>query len=169
MIFDAQPRLVGELVEVRPLRAGDFDELYAAASDPVIWEQHPDDRHRPDEFRGFFDAHLASGGALAVVDRRDGRIVGTSRYDRLLPGREVEIGWTFLVRSHWGGPTNAELKRLMVEHAFRSLERVTFRVDSKNLRSRRAVEKLGAVRVDSVVPDARGRETVVYALRRPER
>lgn len=167
MPFDLQPHLVGELLEVRPLRAEDFDELRAAASDPLIWEQHPDDRHEPEVFRAFFDTHLASGGALAVVDRRDRRIVGTSRYDRLVPEREVEIGWTFLVRSHWGGAANAELKRLMLEHAFRFVERVKFRVDSENLRSQRAVEKLGAVRAGSIDPDARGRETVVYELRRP--
>jgi RimJ/RimL family protein N-acetyltransferase len=163
--FDLQPQLVGELLEVRPLRPDDFDELYEAACDPLIWEQHPDDRHEPEVFREFFDAHLASGGALAVVDRRDGRIVGTSRYDRLVPGREVEIGWTFLVRSHWGGESNAELKRLMLEHAFGFVECVKFRVDSENLRSQRAVEKLGAVRVDSIEPDARGRATLVYELR----
>ena len=79
MPFDLQPHLVGDVVELRPLRESDFDDLYAAASDPLIWEQHPDDRHREDVFRRFFAEHLGSGGALVAVDRRTGRIVGDGR------------------------------------------------------------------------------------------
>jgi RimJ/RimL family protein N-acetyltransferase len=159
--FDPQPHLAGELVAVRPLRAGDFDALFEAASDPLIWEQHPDDRHLPERFRLFFDEHLASGGALAVVDRRDGRIVGTTRFHGYDAAHgEVEIGWTFLRRSHWGGAVNGELKRLLLEHAFRSVERVVFLVHSGNRRSRRAVEKLGAVE------SGERRGMVLYALPR---
>jgi RimJ/RimL family protein N-acetyltransferase len=158
--FDPQPYLAGELVEVRPLRADDFDALAEAASDPLIWEQHPDDRHLPERFALFFDEHLASGGALAVVDRRDGRIVGTTRFHGYDAARgEVEIGWTFLRRSHWGGVVNGELKRLLIEHAFRSVETVVFLVHAGNRRSRRAVEKLGAVE------SGERRDMVMYALR----
>jgi RimJ/RimL family protein N-acetyltransferase len=157
--FDPQPHLVGELVEARPLRAADFDALFDAASDPLIWEQHPDDRHLPGRFRSFFDEHLASGGALAVVDRRDGRIVGTTRFHGYDAERsEVEIGWTFLCRSHWGGAVNGELKRLLLEHAYRSVSTVVFLVHAGNLRSRRAVEKLGAVE------SGERRGMVLYAL-----
>jgi RimJ/RimL family protein N-acetyltransferase len=159
--FDPQPHLAGELVEVRPLTAADFDALFAAASDPLIWEQHPDDRHLPERFRSFFDEHLASGGALAVLDRRDGRIVGTTRFHGYDAERgEVEIGWTFLRRSHWGGTVNRELKRLLLAHAFRSVETVVFRVHAENGRSRRAVEKLGATEAG----ERRG--MVLYALSR---
>jgi RimJ/RimL family protein N-acetyltransferase len=159
--FDPQPRLAGELVEVRPLRADDFEALFDAASDPLIWDQHPDDRHLPERFRVFFDEHLASGGALAVLDRRSGRVVGTTRFHGHDPGRdEVEIGWTFLRRSHWGGAVNGELKGLLLEHAFRSVETVVFLVHAGNLRSRRAVEKLGAVE------SGERRGMVLYALRR---
>ena len=161
--FDPQPHLIGELLEVRPLRAGDLDALYAVASDPLLWEQHREsDRHREDVFRRFFDAQLASGGGLAVIDRSDGRVVGTSRYDRYDAERsEIEIGWTFLARTHWGGVANGELKRLMLAHAFGFVERVVFLVHPENVRSRRAVEKLGAVLVET-------REAaVVYELRAP--
>ena len=65
--FEAQPTLRGELVEVRRLRQDDYDALYAVASDPLIWEQHPDDRYRDDVFREFFAEHLATGGALASI------------------------------------------------------------------------------------------------------
>ena len=165
--FDLQPTLRGELVEVRPLRAGDFAALYEAARDPLIWEQHPDDRHREDVFRTFFAEHLATGGALAVLDAGSGEMIGTSRYHDYDAGRsEVEIGWTFLAREYWGGSYNAELKRLMLEHAFRFVETVIFVVAPGNLRSRRAVEKLGAVRSGTRHDDVRGTR-LVYALRRP--
>jgi N-acetyltransferase len=105
MLFDFQPRLSSDLLETRPLAADDFDGLYAVAADPLLWEQHPDeDRWRPDGFRAFFAESLASGGALAVVDGCDRRVIGSSRYHGYDPYRsEVEIGWRFLARSRWGG------------------------------------------------------------------
>jgi N-acetyltransferase len=164
--FDAQPTLRGELLEVRPLREDDYDALFAAARDPLIWEQHPDERHREEVFSTFFAEHLATGGALAVVDVRSEEVIGTSRYHDFDPARsEVEIGWTFLARAYWGGVYNGELKRLMLEHAFRSVETVLFVVAPGNLRSQRAVEKLGAVRAGTRYDDVRG-ERLVFALRR---
>jgi RimJ/RimL family protein N-acetyltransferase len=163
---DLQPTLRGELLEVRPLRADDVDALYAAARDPLIWEQHPDARYREDVFRAFFAEHLATGGALAVLDVRNGEVIGTSRYHGYDAERsEVEIGWTFLARAYWGGAYNGELKRLMLEHAFRFAETVVFVVAPGNLRSRRAVEKLGAVRAGTRHDDVRGTR-LVFALRR---
>jgi RimJ/RimL family protein N-acetyltransferase len=146
-VFDRQPRLVGDTVELRPLRADDYDTLRAAASDPLIWEQHPADRHEEPVFRAYFDEQLASGGGLAILDRATGELIGSSRYHGYDEERgEVEIGWTFLVRRHWGGETNGEVKRLMLEHAFRFVETVVLVVHPGNVRSQRAVEKLGALR-----------------------
>jgi len=118
------------------------------ASDPLIWEQHPvRDRHHVEPFREFFDAALRSGGALAVETTR-GKLIGSSRfYDFDQLTGEVEIGWTFLARSHWGGQTNREVKSLMLDHAFQYVERVVFRVAPENHRSQHAVEKLGAMRI----------------------
>src|SRR5688572_12245051 len=111
MAFDLQPRLEGELVSLRPLRADDFDALYAVACDPLIWALHPArDRYREEVFRGFFGEAMASGGALAAIDRSDGRTIGSSRFHGYDEGRsEVEIGWTFLARSRWGGAYNGEM------------------------------------------------------------
>ena len=149
MDFELQPTLVGELIELRPLRADDFDALFAAASDPLIWEVHPEPtRYQHEVFQKFFDGGMASGGAFAVIDRRTGRIIGSSRYHDLKPGppSEVEIGWTFLQREFWGGRYNGEMKRLMVEHALRFVDRVVFTVGENNIRSRKALEKIGAKR-----------------------
>ena len=117
-------------------------------------------------FRAFFEKHLASGGALAVIDRRDGRIIGTTRFHGFDAGRsEIEIGWTFLGRSHWGGAYNGEMKRLMIDHAFRYVRSVVLLIHPQNIRSQRAAEKLGAVRAGSRL-DGAGRDSFVYELRR---
>lgn len=149
MPLDLQPTLEGKLVHVRPLRADDFDALFAVAADPLIWEQHPaSDRYQPAVFRAFFDGALESAGAFVVLDAASGEIIGSSRYHGYDPERrELEIGWTFLARRYWGGRYNAEMKSLMLRHAFRGVDRVVFRVGLENWRSQRALEKIGARRV----------------------
>ena len=169
--MDFQPTLEGELVRVRPLHRGDFESLCAIASDPLLWEQHPaKERAERAGFERWFEEAIASGGALVVIDRRDDQVIGSSRYARYDAERkEVEIGWTYLARSHWGGPHNSDLKRLMLDHAFRFVDAVIFRVHSANLRSQRAVEKLGAVRT-GVEQDPQGRgENYLFRLEAPPR
>lgn len=165
MAFDLQPTLRGELLILRPLRPEDFHHLYAVDSDPLIWEQHPaKDRYKEEVFREFFREALESEGALIALDAKDGRVIGSSRfhgYDEALS--EIEIGWTFLARSHWGGLYNGEMKRLMLRHAFTFVKSVIFRVGPHNLRSQRAVEKIGGVR-DGSRFDANGRESFVYRI-----
>jgi N-acetyltransferase len=165
MPFDFQPTMKGALVELRPLRPDDFDPLFAVASDPLIWEQHPArDRYKPDVFRAFFRDALASRGALTALDSKDGRIIGSSRFHLYKEqASEVEIGWTFLARSHWGGNYNREMKQLMLRHAFQFVERVVFLIGPENLRSQKAIEKLGGIRVGSR-PDTAGRDCCVYEI-----
>lgn len=165
MAFEYQPVLTGSLVRLRPLCAGDYDDLYAVAADPLIWEQHPA-KQRCEEagFRQFFNESLASGGALLVTDLATRRVIGSSRfhgYDE--ETSEVEIGWSFLARSHWGGRYNKEMKQLMLEHAFRFVDSVVFLVAPMNIRSQRAMEKIGGVR-DGRRADAGGNESIVYRI-----
>ena len=150
---------------LRPLRAEDVQDLYAVASDPLIWEQHPaSERYKPDVFGAFFREALESGGALIAIDKADGRVVGSSRYYGYDPERsEIEIGWTFLARSHWGGTYNGEMKRLMLRHAFTFVDHVVFLIGPRNWRSRRAIEKIGGVLKGSRVNSA-GLECVVYQI-----
>ena len=165
MSFDLQPVLKGEILELRPLRPEDYHDLYAVASDPLIWEQHPvKDRYKEEVFKGFFREALESGGALIAIDSKDGRIIGSSRfhgYDK--EKREIEIGWTFLARSHWGGIYNREMKQLMLRHAFKYVTSVIFLVGPQNLRSQRAMEKIGGVQIGSR-PDGSGRDSLVYRI-----
>ena len=151
MCFDLQPFLRGDLVELRPLRAEDYDALYAVASDPLIWEQHPaKNRHEEETFRTFFRDALESGGALIAIDATTRQVIGSSRYHGYDKGHdEVEIGWTFLARSHWGGSYNKDMKDLMLRHAFRFVSCVVFRIGPRNIRSQRASEKIGGVRAGS--------------------
>jgi RimJ/RimL family protein N-acetyltransferase len=146
MEFDLQPVLQGERLLLRPLRADDREELWQVARDPAIWALHPDKtRCEPAGYERFFAAALDSGGALAVIDAASSRIIGSARYYDWDPAaREVAIGYTFIAREFWGGPTNRELKRLMIRHAARWADRIWFHVGKQNLRSRRAMEKIGA-------------------------
>lgn len=165
LVFDRQPTLVGSLLELRPLTADDWTALFAVASDPLIWEQHPEfDRYQEPVFRRFFTDALSSGGALVAIERASGQIVGSSRYHGFDPDkRVVEIGWSFLARRCWGGAYNGEMKRLMLAHAFQTVDRVIFVIGPENHRSRRAVEKIGAVYAGTTL-DPKGRERVVYEL-----
>ena len=143
--MDRQPRLEGARLLLRPLGEGDRDALYAVASDRELWALHPaHDRWQRPVFDAMFDDALAHGGGLAVIDRASGAIIGSSQFrpSAQIAGA-VEIGWTFLARDHWGGPANRELKRLMLAHALTTVERAVFRVGAENLRSRRAMEKIG--------------------------
>lgn len=163
--MDRQPILKGELLELRPLRREDFDALYAVASDPLIWELHPArNRFEKAVFQEYFREAMESGGALIALDAKTSQVIGSSRFHGYDPEkREVEIGWTFLARAYWGGVYNGEMKRLMMQHAFRFVSNIIFVIGPQNLRSRRAVEKLGGVLIGSRT-DATGRETVVYRI-----
>lgn len=148
MFFDLQPNLRGELIELRPLVPEDWDDLFAVASDPLIWEQHPEsDRHKEDVFKVFFEDALESGGAFVVIDTENKRIIGSTRFHGYDPEKsEVEIGWTFLARKYWGGRYNREMKQLMLAHAFQFVETVVFYVGENNIRSQKATEKIGAIK-----------------------
>lgn len=145
--INLQPVLNGRTIKLRPLERDDFEALYLAASDPGIWELHPDsERYKRDIFqRRFFESALASRGSLVIEESDSGRIIGSSRYYEWNPdAKEISIGYTFIERSHWGVGTNRELKELMLNHIYQWAEVVWFHVGKINVRSRRAVEKLGA-------------------------
>jgi RimJ/RimL family protein N-acetyltransferase len=165
MPFDLQPYLKGRLLELRPLREEDYQQLYAVASDPLLWEQHPcRDRYQKDVFEAFFRQAMDSGGALVALDLKHGRVIGSSRFHGYDEARsEIEIGWTFLARSHWGGVYNGEMKQLMLRHAFQFVQRVIFLIGPQNFRSQRAIEKIGAVRAGTRI-DGWGRENLVYCI-----
>ncbi len=170
--MDLQPTLIGETVILRPTVPEDWEGMYAAASDPLVWELHPaSDRWQEPVFRQYFADALASGGGLTIVDKASGAIIGASRYYGHKPDEdEIEIGWTFLKRDYWGGATNREVKRLMLDHIHRFVETAVFLVGEGNFRSQSAMAKIGGVRR----ADMLSREyttgvhrQIVYEIRRP--
>lgn len=165
---DLQPTLKGKLLELRPLRPDDYADLYAVASDPLIWEQHPaKERATESGFRAFFQKAIDSGGALVAIDGKDGRVIGTSRFhDYVEETSQVEIGYTFLARSHWGGAYNREMKELMLRHAFAFADRVVFAVAPENFRSQRAVEKIGGIRLGACI-NCEGRDSILFEITAP--
>ncbi len=172
MSFDLQPHLKSEFIELRPLTPKDWDDLFAVASDPLIWEQHPEsDRYKEGVFKVFFREALECGGAFVVIDAKTQQIIGSTRFFGYDPEKsEIEIGWTFLARRYWGGRYNAEMKRLLLDHAFKFVETVVFLVGEKNFRSQKAMEKIGASRI-GLVTRAYGNHpphlSVKYVIKKP--
>jgi len=151
-MFSLQPVLSNEYVKLEPLKVTDFEKLYKVAADPLIWEQHPTpDRYKEEVFRLFFDGAIASGSAFLITDRDTRQVIGSSRYyDYQEAFSSIAIGYTFLARSHWGGTYNLAVKRLMLDYIFQLVEKVIFHVGPQNIRSQKAVLKLGA-RLDRIV------------------
>lgn len=164
--MNLQPTLSNELVKIVPLSENDFEELYAIASDELLWEQHPDkDRYQKEVFQDFFNQALESKSAFKVIDVKNGKTFGCSRYyDVNENEKSLAIGYTFIARNYWGTPYNRALKKLMIKYAFQFMETIIFHVGENNFRSRKAVEKLGAILTDSVFVETTNRTHVVYAL-----
>ena len=172
MSFDLQPYLKSEFIELRPLTPEDWDDLFAVASDPLIWEQHPEsDRYKEGVFKVFFREALESGSAFVVIDAKTEQIIGSTRFYGYDPEKsEIEIGWTFLARKYWGGRYNAEMKRLLLDHAFKFVKNVVFFVGEKNFRSQKAMKKIGATR-EGLVTRTYGNHpphlNVKYVIKKP--
>jgi RimJ/RimL family protein N-acetyltransferase len=174
MSFDLQPILKGELIELRPLKPEDWDDLFAVASDPLIWEQHPEsNRYKEDVFKVFFREAMACGGAFVIIDKKSQQIIGSTRFHGYDPEKsEIEIGWTFLARKYWGGRYNREMKQLMLDHAFRFVENVVLLVGENNIRSQRATEKIGAIKngmVEKVYGNRPPSLSIKYVIRKPRK
>lgn len=171
--FDRQAILAGEQVLLRPYCEEDFTALFAVASDPLIWEVHPaHDRWQKPVFRAFMADAVDLGGTLVAIDRETGAIVGSTRFQRLDVDRsQVEIGWTFLARSHWGRGFNREMKRLMLAHALAGVGRVVLHIGEDNIRSRKACENIGGRLTDEDEVVERGGQMVrhvVYEITRED-
>ncbi len=151
-IFNLQPdNLEDNLIYLKPLKEEDFDKLYAVASDQLIWELHPiKDRYKKEVFKEFFESAVASKGAFLVFDKLTNELIGSSRYyDLYRDYSRVTIGFTFLARKYWGGVYNKSLKKLMIDYAFNFVEKIMFSIGSSNIRSQKAILKIGAKRINN--------------------
>ena len=154
MKFDLQPKtLKNNLIELVPLENNHFEILFDVAKDPMIWEQHPNkNRFRREVFNTFFEGALQSEGAFLILDVATKEVVGSSRfYDFDAKDNSVLIGYTFIARKYWGKGYNKSLKKLMLDYAFESVDKVYFHIGSENLRSQMAIEKIGAQKIDEKI------------------
>lgn len=171
MPFELQPILENELIKLIPLKQEDFESLYQVASDPLIWEQHPDRfRYKKEVFEEYFQGAIKSGGALIIFDKKSGEVIGSSRYyDYDEDKNSIVVGYTFLARKYWGGIYNRAMKKLMLDHAFNFVETVIFHIGAENIRSQKAIEKLGAVKVGEIKsknPDDNIHIKLIYELKK---
>lgn len=148
MSFSIQPVLENDVVIMYPLQENDFDALYAAASDPKIWEQHPNkDRWKKEVFRTFFEGAIQSGGAYRIVDKATGQMAGSTRfYDYNENAKSILIGYTFYATAYWGKGLNLAVKRMMLDYIFQFVRQVDFHIGAENIRSQVAIERLGAIK-----------------------
>lgn len=146
--YSPLPTLQNNLIIATPLQPNDFEKLYAAASDPLIWQQHPNqNRWQKEAFENYFKGALLSGGAFLVSDAKNGEVIGSSRYSDFIPETNtVSIGYTFFIRRCWGGGYNYALKQLMLDHIFQFVDQVTFYVGAVNKRSQVSIERFGAIK-----------------------
>ena len=147
--MERQPTLQDDRIILTPLKTAEFEELLDIASDPLIWAQHPNpNRWQRGVFRTYFDGALASGGAFMIRDKAHRNAIGSTRfYDHDAEASEIKIGYTFFSRNQWGNGTNQRVKKLMLDHAFQYVRQVIFHVGAQNMRSRIAMQRLGAERI----------------------
>ena len=152
MKFSIQSRLKTQNVKLVPLQTDDFEQLFAVASDPLVWEQHPNkDRYKREVFENFFQGAMESGGAFKIVEQNIGEVAGSTRfYDYNAEDNSIFIGYTFYGTKFWGSKLNPQVKKLMLDYIFQYVDKVNFHVGKDNIRSQKAMEKLGARKVDEV-------------------
>lgn len=151
-MFDLQPNLENNLIKITPLKADDFEILYAVASDPLIWEQHPNkDRYKREVFETFFKGAMESKGAFLVYNKINNELIGSSRFYELNEAeKSIKIGYTFLSRSVWAKGYNKALKKLMIDYAFNFVDNIILHIGATNFRSQKAAEKIGAIKIEEI-------------------
>ncbi len=147
--FNIQPTLENDIVLLLPLHINDFDSLYELGSDPLIWEQHPNqDRWKLEAFTNYFEGAVRSRRAFKIVYKPDGELAGCTRiYDYVVEENSIKIGYTFIARKFWSKGINPAAKKLLLDYLFQYVEKVQFHIGSKNIRSQIAIGKLGAKKI----------------------
>lgn len=166
--MNLQPTLSNELITIKPLQENDFDALFAVASDKLIWEQHPNnDRYKKENFQLFFENAITSKGAFVIIDNFSKKIIGSSRYyNKNINMSVVTIGFTFISREYWGSNYNSSLKKLMIDYAFRFVDKIYFHVGNTNYRSQKAIKKLGAIKIRELPDDTSPKTNWLYELKK---
>lgn len=156
MSFSIQPILQRENILLTPLEENDFDQLHVAASNPEIWEQHPNkNRWQKEVFQNFFEGAILSKGAFKIIDTNTKAIIGSTRfYDYNKEDNSILIGYTFFDKTYWGKGINPLVKSMMLDYIFQHVTSVDFHIGAANIRSQIAIERLGVTKI--------GEQEVIY-------
>ena len=146
MNFSIQTILENEYFQLLPLQNDDFERLYLVASDPKVWEQHPNkERYKREVFENFFKGAMESGGAFIIINKESNEVLGSTRfYDFNEKNKSILIGYTFYGTNSWGKNVNPQVKKIMLDYIFQFVDTVIFHVGNDNIRSVKAMERLGA-------------------------
>jgi len=158
-VFNLQPVILeNDLIKIMPLTKNDFEKLYQVASDPLIWEQHPEkDRYKREVFQSFFNGAVNSESSFLIFEKRTNKLIGSTRYYDHDPLKsKIAIGFTFLARKYWGGQYNRAMKCLLLDYAFQNIESVRFHIGATNIRSQKAILKIGARKISEMYLDLNG-------------
>jgi len=144
-------RLTGETVDLIPLSKTHFAELEKIAKDPRIWEFYTFDCSQSEKFLTVYATALITRDRglefpFVIVHKKTNQIIGSTRFlDIQEKHRKLEIGWTWLHPDYWATEINLECKLLLLSHCFETLKtlRVQIKTDANNIRSRKAIEKIG--------------------------
>lgn len=149
MSLNIQPTLENQRVLLLPLQEADFAAVYAAASDPKVWEQHPNkDRWKPEVFRTFFEGAMQSHGAFKIIDKATQEVAGSTRfYEHDEQQDSICIGYTFYATRYWGKGLNYQVKEMMLAYIFPFVSQVFFHIGAENVRSQMAIGRLGAEKI----------------------
>ncbi|MDX1957735.1 MAG: GNAT family N-acetyltransferase [Leptospiraceae bacterium] len=164
--FNNLPILQIDSISLVPITENDFEKLYSVASDPLIWEQHPNyDRYKREVFQLYFDGAIASKSAFLIYEINDNqkKVIGSTRYyDYNSEASSVCIGYTFLAKEYWGGIYNRNIKKVLIDYAFQKVDRILFHIGEKNIRSQKSILKIGATRIEDVYIDSYGKKVLSF-------
>lgn len=149
MNFSIQTIAENEKYQLIPLQQGDFESLYEVASDPQVWEQHPNkDRYQRPVFEIFFKGAIESKGAFKIIDKETGDVLESTRFYNFNKDKcSIFVGYTFYGTKSWGKGINHQVKKLMLDYIFQFVDTVHFHIGKENYRSQTALERIGGLKI----------------------
>jgi len=181
MLFDYSFSLENEKVLLSPLTLGNYENLIEVASQEKLVQYSPSDIYTPKTLKNYVEKALhqkqeKTSIPFVIFDKKKQQFAGSTRYMNInLNYKTLEIGATWIGHEFQGTGLNSQVKHLMINHAFDTMkfEKIEFRIDERNMRSRKAVEKLGGIlegilRKNIYLLDGFKRNTCCYGILKEE-
>jgi RimJ/RimL family protein N-acetyltransferase len=169
--------LTGETVKLIPLEKEHFEKLFIAASDKKLWQFTPLDCSKQDTFNSVYNFAIAEREKgnqypFVIYHKATNEVIGSTRLFEIFPNdKKLEIGWTWIIAKYWATEVNFECKLLLLTYCFEVLKtrRVQLKTDAVNLRSRKAIEKIGGqlegiLRKDKIKENGVSRNAAYYSI-----